>query len=63
MLNKSESLIIGYDESDTADYTCLTVARRVSKDRMEVVNTFFGKEAEELYEWLTKERPAQVTNI
>jgi hypothetical protein len=30
---------------------------------MIIVNTFFGKEAEELYEHLTKERPAQVIDI
>ncbi len=63
MSNKSDCLIVGYDESDNHDYTCLTVTRRVSKDRMVVVKTIFGKEAEELYKYLIKDKPAQVVDI
>lgn len=63
MSNSNECLIIGYDQTDDLDMTCLTVAKRINKDRMIIVNTFFGKEAEELYETLTKERPSQIIHI
>ena len=63
MPNISDCLIIGYDQSNDLDMSCLSVAKRISKDRMVILNTFFGKEAEELYERLTKERPAQVIEV
>lgn len=63
MPNISDCLIIGYDQSNDLDMSCLSVVKRISKDRMVILNTFFGKEAEELYERLTKERPAQVIEV
>lgn len=58
MPNISETYLIGYDQSEGNDYPCLTVVKRVSKDRLTVVNTFIGKEAEELYNKLVHGTPA-----
>lgn len=59
MPNISETYLIGYDQSDTGDCPCLTVVKRIiDKDRLTVVNTFLGKEAEELYKHLIHTKPA-----
>jgi hypothetical protein len=53
----SETYLIGYDQSDNSDYSCLTVIKRVDKDRLVVVNTFLGNEAEDLYNRLIHTEP------
>jgi hypothetical protein len=58
MPNISETYLIGYDQSDNSDYSCLTIVKRVDKDRLVVVNTFLGKEAEELYNKLIHGKPS-----
>jgi hypothetical protein len=63
MPNISESFLIGYDKSDGRDYSCLTVVKRVSKERLIVVNTLFGKEADEMYEKLVTENPNPIIHI
>lgn len=63
MPNISESFLIGYDKSDGRDYSCLTVVKRVSKERLVVVNTLFGKEADEMYEKLVTENPNPIIHI
>ena len=63
MPNISECFLIGYDKSDGRDYSCLTVVKRVSKDRLVVVNTFFGKEADEIYEKMVTDNPNAIIDI
>lgn len=62
MINISESFTIGYDQADGTDTACLTVVKRLSKDRLTVANTFFGEEAAELYKKLTETRPQAPQN-
>ena len=53
----SETYLIGYDQSGKSEYACLTIVKRVDKDRLVVVNTFLGKEAEELHNKLVFNNP------
>lgn len=50
--SKEDSLIIGYDISEDKDHTCLMVARN-NGDKTIILNNFYDKEAEEIYEKLT----------
>lgn len=52
MLSQSETLIIGFDAADGRDISCLTVLRWADT-KLLVANTFYGKEAEEMYKHLT----------
>lgn len=48
--NISESLLIGFNYSG-GDTACLTVVKR-KKDKLEVVNTFYGNAAKYMYQTL-----------
>jgi len=52
---KSETLIIGIDISDNNDIPTMVIARCM-KDKREIINVLYGKEAEETYEYLTVNR-------
>lgn len=54
-LKVSESYIIGIDISDNGDESVLTVSR-LNGNKMTVVNTFTGEEAEWMYERLTNQK-------
>ena len=47
----SESLLVGFDLSSTYDASVMTVVRTTGGD-MEIMKTFVGKEAEDMYEKL-----------
>lgn len=47
----SKKLIIGYDEGDK-DESCLTVGVVRSDGKIRIINTLYGKEAEETYKTL-----------
>lgn len=49
--NISESLLIGFDYCEN-DEACLTVVRR-KKDKLEVINTYYGEAAIQIYDMLT----------
>lgn len=46
----SESLLIGFDYGE-GDEACLTVVRR-KRDQLEVVNTYYGEAAIQMYDML-----------
>ena len=48
--NISESLLIGFDYGE-GDEACLTVVRR-KKDKLEVINTYYGAAAMQIYDML-----------
>lgn len=51
-----DSLVIGYDNSNGKDHTCLVVGRKSGRGII-ITNEFFDEEAEEIYNKLTnKER-------
>lgn len=57
LLNKtSDKLYIGIDMGDREDDACMVITRKKGND-LEVVNTIYGKEAEDLYDMLTIESP------
>lgn len=49
---KSESLIIGYDETNGRDNTVLIVGRKKKGQEVEVINAFQGEEAYWMYQKL-----------
>jgi len=50
----SEVLIIGYDEGkEGGDFSAVSVTRKVGLTKLELVNIFYGQEAEEVYHKLT----------
>ena len=49
-MNKSESLIIGYDETNGRDHTVLIVGRKKKGQEVEVINAFQGEEADWMYQ-------------
>jgi hypothetical protein len=51
-LKVSETIIIGVDISNDKDISCVQVAKQTGSS-FEVVNTFYGEEAEKMYEMLT----------
>lgn len=55
-MNKSESLIIGYDESDGRDNTVLIVGRKKKGQEVEVINAFQGEEAYWMYQKLVTKK-------
>ena len=51
--NVNESIIVGFDSSN-GDNSVLIVSRKnINKNRIDVINAFEGKEAEDLYLKLT----------
>lgn len=59
-MNKSESLIIGYDESNGKDNTVLIVGRKKKGQEVEVINAFQGKEAYWMYQKLVTKKVKKV---
>lgn len=55
-MNKSESLIIGYDESNGRDHTVLIVGRKKKGQEVEVINAFQGEEAYWMYQKLVTKK-------
>jgi hypothetical protein len=51
-LLKSETLILGFDDSNGTDISALSVAR-YNGTKLEHINIFFGEEAEWMYGRLT----------
>ena len=43
-----DRLVIGYDKSESKDHSCLHILRRQGRGAY-VVNSFYDKEAEEIY--------------
>lgn len=54
-LKVSESYIIGVDISENRDLSVLMVSR-LDQNKMTIVHTFNGSEAEEMYERLTNQK-------
>ena len=52
MKKTSDSLIIGFDSSAGKDVTVLIVGRKKPRESVDVINTFDGEEAIELYKKL-----------
>ena len=52
MKKTSDSLIIGFDSSAGKDVTVLIVGRKKPREAVDVINTFDGEEAIELYKKL-----------
>lgn len=55
-MNKSESLIIGYDESNGRDNTVFIVGRKKKGQVVEVINAFQGEEAYWMYQKLVTKK-------
>ena len=55
-MNKIESLIIGYDESNGRDNTVLIVGRKKKGVDVEVINAFQGEEAYWMYQKLVTKK-------
>ena len=55
-MNKSESLIIGYDETNGRDNTVLIVGRKKKGVDVEVINAFQGEEAYWMYQKLVTKK-------
>ena len=51
----SKCLSIGFDFSEGADRTCLTVVSKYN-DKLEILKMFYDEEAEELYQRLTGDK-------
>lgn len=62
-MNKSESLIIGYDESNGRDNTVLIVGRKKKGQVVEVINAFQGEEAYWMYQKLTTKKVKVMDNV
>lgn len=62
-MNKSESLIIGYDESNGRDHTVLIVGRKKKGQVVEVINAFQGEEAYWMYQKLTTKKVKVMDNV
>lgn len=61
-MKSSGSLIVNWDFSNGKDVSVLTVGKR--KDgKVEIVNTYQGKEAEELYKKLTIQKKHRKTRF
>lgn len=58
----SESLIIGYDSSNGTDISALSVVRFNGTKRT-MLNTFFGEEADLMYDRLTRDKTGRVTKL
>lgn len=52
MLEKSETLLIGFDCTNDRDLSCLAVSK-ITGDKLTVTKLFYGQEAEEMYNKLT----------
>lgn len=52
----TESLIIGYDNTNGKDHTVLVVGRKRMNQTVEIINAFQDEEAEELYKKLTTKK-------
>lgn len=53
-MKKSGNLVIGYDFSNGEDNSVLIVGTQEKGQPVKIVNAFQGKDAEALYEMLTK---------
>ena len=53
MNGTSDRLIIGYDSPSGRDITCLMVGRKQGRG-LNIINFFYGDEAENLYKQLTE---------
>lgn len=62
-MTKSESLIIGYDESKGRDNTVLIVGRKKKGQEVEVINAFQGEEAYWMYQKLTTKKVKVMDNV
>lgn len=51
-IDKSETLILGYDSSNGKDTSALSIAR-LSGSKMTFIKTALGQEADDLYDQLT----------
>lgn len=60
---KSESLIIGYDESNGRDNTVLIVGRKKKGQEVEVINAFQGEEAYWMYQKLITKKVKVMDNV
>ena len=58
----SESLMIGYDSNSGTDISALSVVRLQGTKRT-VLNTFFGEEADWMYDYLTNDKTDRVKRI
>ena len=57
LLNKTADILyVGIDMGDCEDDACMLITRKKGND-LEVVNTIYGQEAEDLYDMLTTEGP------
>lgn len=50
-MKDSDALLVGFDHAG-GDNAVLIISRKDSDDKMQVINEFYGKEAEELYKKL-----------
>lgn len=52
VLKVSEGFIVGIDISERKDISCAQIARRKGSE-IEIINTYYGEEAEKIYDILT----------
>lgn len=55
----NDNFVITYDKSNGTDLSCLTIMKK-HEDKVEVINSFFGEEAEIMYDFYKKSRFSHV---
>lgn len=54
-MKKSDTLLVGFDHTH-GDIAVLIIGRKDAGEKVNIINQFHGKEAEELYQKLTEKR-------
>lgn len=55
-MKTTDSILVGFDDTDGKDECVLIVGRKTQEKAVDIINTFQGKEARELWKKLTEKR-------